>query len=617
MRTPAIVLAVLLAVVVVTAANVTLAPTSIYETNTVWETIDINNYQSNSLILEVEVNSPTLPVTDAKDYSGWTMSYDSDSALWEDGTIETNVQSALFEFEVSAPNVTADTNATITVSLDSSPTAYIITILNDATPPDITNITPIGYAMANNPTQLVSAAITDDETGVSDASYTFNDCSGADTSVGLTKVSNIYSGTANFSSYDEGEKACYTISATNNAGETGTVSGELLFDGTPPSVTIISPTTYATESTTFTFNATDNIATLLTCTIELDNNNIATIIATNNTLTTSTQDLTNATQGSTTWSVTCADGVGLTATHSTAIIVDTEAPLVVFDSSSAILRTQPTTIEFTVTDVVSVATVDATYNGIPVNLTKSGNQYSTIISSNTLGTDNFVITATDDAGHVTTYTEPITTVPNHQLTLDISPSSASPEATITATITLTTDGNVSSTTATLLVPGGNATLDLSSGADTATFTAPDSGAHTITVEYTEAGHTYTAQATLTITSSSSSESQSYSSGQGFDAWRYNGGIKPEDDTSGGSNAVVPDEPVQEETAPEELANYEPLPAEEPREAFTPKATGVFNLGGTIKWLSILLAIGLLAGIGIYSYNKRKPEDGVNWDGYFK
>jgi len=458
-KTSAVLLAVLLAVSLA-AASVSLTPTTIYETNTVWEVIDVNNYGESSVITSVEVSSPDIEVTDAKSYSGWSTSYDSDSAAWTDGSIATNVQSAWFEFEVTAPNISSDYTAIVTVITDSDAVQFNLSVLNDATPPDITNVTPSDYAAANNPSQAILVTITDDETGVTDATYTWNDCNGGnDTSVTLTKAGDTFSGTADFSGYDEGDKACYTIKAKNNAGEEATLTGEITFDGTPPGVTLLAPSTYATESTTFMFNATDNIAISLTCTVKVEGNELITVAAANNSITTTTQDLSNFTEGNTIWSVTCLDGVGLSATGEKAIILDTAAPIVDYNSINYLLRTQAAEFTVTVTDTVSVANVDVTFDGSTVNLTQNGDDYTGSIESDTLGDKDLVITATDDAGHVTTYSKTITTVPNHQLSLDLSPSSSDPGDSITASGTLTADGSATGTEVTLKTPGGDYTVD--------------------------------------------------------------------------------------------------------------------------------------------------------------
>jgi len=620
---PTYLLAILLLVSLAQAATVTLAPTSIYETTLNWETLDINNYQGNSVITNVKVNLPSITITDAKTYSGWTKTQDSSNAEWSGGSIETNVQSALFEFEVHAPNVTADTTATLTLSLDSTNTNMNITILNDATPPNITNIIPTGYARANNAAQGVSAIIIDAETGVASATYSWNDCSGSSTTKTLIPSNTTYSTITNFTAYDEGDTACYTVTANNNAGETATVTGQLVFDGTAPNVTISAPTTFATETTDFSFTAADNLATTLACTLQLDSNDLTTVNATNGTLTTVTYDLSNHTEGNRTWSVTCADGVGLTATHAQAIVLDTQAPAVTVDTS-AILRTQQTTVTATVTDTIGVSSVSATWDGSPISLTQSGNNYQASISSNVLGTKQLVILALDYAGHTTTYTQNITTVLNHQLTLSLSPSSTTPGQTVTASGTLTPDGNVTSNTITINTPSQNITVNLTSNSYSTTFSAPSSGTYTITAEYTEAGYTYIVQRTLSVSTPQQNSGGSSSSGYDSEWGGGSGYVKPsETENGGGSNAVVPDEPVQEETTPTqstpETGNYEPLPAEEPRQALTPQATGVFGLGDTVKWASILLSLALIGGLGAYAFynNKKKKEGGLNWDGYFK
>jgi len=142
LKLPIVLLFVILAVSA-SAATVSISPTSVYETTSIWEIIDVDNYGGNSVVEEIAVDSPDLTITDIKDYSGWTAGYDSDEAGWEDGSVETNVNSAWFEFEVTAPNITSDTTAEITVSLDGGAgTTFNISVLNDATPPNISFVYP-------------------------------------------------------------------------------------------------------------------------------------------------------------------------------------------------------------------------------------------------------------------------------------------------------------------------------------------------------------------------------------------------------------------------------------------------------------------------------------------
>ncbi len=622
MKSPAgLLFAALLAIAIVSAANVTISPTAIYETTTAWETVDISNYKGTSVINEVEVETTTLPITDSESYLGWTKVQDADSVLWKDGSIETNVKSSVFEFKVTAPNVSADTTEIVKVSLNSIAKTYNITILNDASPPDITNIKPENYARANNPAQSVSATIIDEETSVSTTSYKWSDCSGEDTTIILTKSNNTYAGTADFTGYDEGEKACYTFTATNAPGETATKTGELLFDGTPPNVTIISPTTFATESTTFSFTASDNIATVLTCVLKLDSTELGTYNANNGSTKTATIDLSNFSEGSYTWSVTCEDGVGLTATHAQAILLDTQPPAITLAYNPFLLRTRTNNFIATIIDAIGLASVNSTFEGNDVALSQSGNAYTGSISSNTLGTKTLEVKAVDGVGHSTTETKTITVVPNHQITLTLNPSTTTEGTAVIASGTLTTDGNVTEDDVAVKTPSGDFTVELDeNNAYSIPFSAPNPGTYTVTTEYTEDGYTYKAEATLLVQSPNAQRIEG-TSGIGAEAWRTSGYVKPDDPlpttSSDSNNAVIPDEPIEQPTAPPP-AEYEPLPPEAPRDALIPKTTGIFTLSKGIKWLALLLALALIAGLGVYAYKKRPKDDsGIDWNGYFK
>ncbi len=600
------------------AASVSVSPATVYETTTAWETLDVNNYKGTSIITKVTISSPSLLITDAEDYIGWTSTQDADSAEWKDGTIETNVKLAAFEFQVSAPNVSGNTTAPITVDYVSGSAILNITILNDASGPAITDAKPTGYARANNPAQPVSATIIDTETSVYSATYKWNDCTTSNsTTITLTKSADTYAGTADFSSYDEGGKACYTFTAKNTPGETSTLTGEVLFDGTVPNVSIISPTTFATEATDFVFTASDNIAATLSCELKIDSTTIETVNVSSGATATVTEDLTSFGEGSHTWTATCTDGVGLSATKAQAIILDKAAPAITLDYPTSIPRTQSKEFTATVTDTVGLASVTATFDGATVTLTKSGDKYTGTISSSTLGTKTLSVEAKDDAGHTTTKTVDVIAIPNHVITLTLSPASTTPGETVTASGTLTSDGNTSTSTVTVKTPSGDDVETLSGGDYSTTFTAPDPGTYTIITEYVEGGYTYTAQATLTIDSNSPAPAQLGNRG-GAGQWRTSGYVKPDDPAPEPTNV---EQQEQQESSQETIPApaYVPLPPQAPRDALTPKGTGVFDLGGAIKWLALLLVLALLIGLGVYAFGKRKKEEdgGIDWNGYFK
>ncbi len=602
------------------AANVTLTPATVYETTKAWQTLSVNNYKGSSIISKVTVTSPSLPITGAETYLGWTTVQDSDSAEWKDGAIATNVKDAAFEFEVSAGTVTDNVTANVTVALDSATSSFIITILNDVTPPSISSVIPSGYAKANNPAEAISVTVSDPETSVSSVSYSYNNClGGPDVNVSLTKSGDTYTGTADFTAYDEGMKACYKIIAKNTPGETASMTGELLFDGTPPTASIISPTSFATETTEFVFTASDNIASIISCDVILGTTTLTTINVTNGSTASTTQNLTGFDEGSQTWSLSCKDGVGLTATPAQAILLDKLPPSITLDAPSMAPRTVSKAFSATVTDTVGLASVNASFDGSPVTLTKTGDVYTGSFSSSTLGTKTLTVVALDDVGHTTTKTIDVTIVPNHILTLSLSPATANPDETITASGTLTADGTTTVDKVTVKTPTGDDIVDLASGDYSTTFTAPDAGTYIITTEFTENGYTYTATATLGVAAPGASYQPPvyYPNGIGAEAWRTSGYVKPDDppQPDGNSNQQTEDTPEP----PSAPGAYEPLPPEEPRAALTPKTTGVFDLGGAIKWLAVLLALALLIGLGVYGWSKRKNKEdgGIDWNGYFK
>lgn len=602
------------------AANATITPATVYETTKEWQTLSVNNYKGGSVISKVTVTSPSLLITGAENYFGWTTTQDASSAVWKDGSISNNIKEAAFEFEVSAPAVSGNTSAIVTVLLDSTENSLTIMILDDTTPPVVSNITPSDYARANNPAQAISINVTDPETSVANVTYTYNNCiGGPDTTVTLAKTGDLYTGTADLTTFDEGMKACYKITAMNVPGETAVVNGTLQFDGTPPVTEIISPTSFATETTTFVFNATDNIASVLSCELKLDTATLGTVNLTNGTTASVTKNLTSFAEGSQTWTVTCTDGVGLSSTKTQAIMLDTQPPIITFESLPMIPRTASSQFTATVEDTVGLSSVDATFDGSSVALSKSGDKYTGNIDSSTVDNKLLIIEATDNVGHTATKTINIAVVPNHILTIGLSSVNANPGDTITASGTLTPDGNTTVSELTVNAFGNTDSVSISGGTYSTTFTAPEAGSYVISTEFTEGGYTYKATATLSVTDPGQSQQQlDNGNGIGADAWRTSGYVKPEEQPQeNNDNSNQQTEQTENSPAPE--TEYVPLPPEPPRSAFSPKATGVFDLGKTAKWFSLLLAAGLLVGIGTYAWNKRKPkeDDGIDWGGYFK
>jgi hypothetical protein len=208
------------------------------------------------------------------------------------------------------------------------------------------------------------------------------------------------------------------------------------------------------------------------------------------------------------------------------------------------------------------------------------------------------------------------------LTLHLSPSSVTPGTTVTASGTVTADGNSSVSAVILQTPSGSHTVDLINNDFSTTFVAPDIGSYDIVVEFVESGHTYRAQATLSVQTDAQNQPQTYGS-HGWDSnWQGGSGYVQPDDAPvpSSDNANQQTEPEAQATVPEQAPAYEPLQQvpQPPREAFVPSTTGLFKLGQSIKWLALLAAFVVVVGLAAYAF-KRKPKDdsGIDWDGYFK
>lgn len=618
-RTP-VLLALLLAAVAVSAANVTLTPLQVYETTTVWESIDVDNYGGSSVVSSVSAFSPNLTIQNAKNYTGWSSNSNGNTASWTGGTIETNVRSALFEFQVTAPKISANYTVPVTVTLDGTPKVFNLEILNDNTPPNVTSIQPQNYARANNPAQQIILNINDPETGVDTVTYSWNNCgNGSSTSVVLTNSNSTWSGTADFSAFNEGQTACYRINATNKGGESVVIDGQLQFDGTPPTVTLVSPTTYATQSTEFIFNASDNIASQLSCVVKFETTNLTTVSAVSKAHTSTTQNLSGFSEGTRAWSVECQDGVGLLANAVQSVVLDLAPPQLTSNVSATMPRTVANQFTITVTDATPTV-LNATLDGNVVLLSQNGNVHTGFVTSSTVGTKVLRVVARDSVGNVVAKDHNITFVPNHQLSLTLNPSIADSGDSVTASGTLTEDGDANETIVTITTPGGDVSTALSGNSYSVQFTAGSEGTHTITAKFVENGHTYTAQATLQVNDpdGNSGNNHGFSDGIGAAAWRTSGyAVENEQPEEGNSEQI--EEQVEEKDPNDFGPRYNPIEPETPRRAATPQATGIFNLGKSLNWLLPLLAVIALLGLAAYAYSRRPKGDkkgGVDWDGYF-
>ncbi len=608
---------VLLAVVAMSAsaANLSLVPSAVYETNTYWQAVDVDNYDG-AMITSVFV-SPLFNVSNAKSYAGWTTNFNSTSIVWSNGTIEPNVRSAFFEYLTTAPVVLNDTVYSFNVFLDSNASTLEFTVLNDATPPVISSVLPTGYALANNPSQPVKVVAYDNETAVSSVAYTWNDCIGSDLAAILSGNGDNYTGFANFSLFSEGSRVCFNVKAVNVPGESSNLSGELLFDGTSPVVSLISPTNFATEVTNVTFAAIDNMAQVLDCRVNFDGVELERLNVTNSTITTVTENLAGFDEGNRVLSVSCSDLVGLSSAQNVSVVLDKYPPVISLDAPVLIPRNVARNISANVTDTISLAGVNATFDGALLALSNSGSEYKGVVVSSNLGPKVLEFNARDSVGHSLTSSTTVTIVPAHQLSLQLSPGTALPREIVSVSGSIIADGSLVQDTVVVQTPAGEYTLNLSANNSfELAFEAPEQeGQYNVVASYADLGYNYTALVQFSVAEQQQqAEIIRGSSGIGADAWRTNGYVKPDEEQSEESlDETVEAPPVESPDAPV----YTPLAPEEPREALSPKATGLFNLNTTIKWAAIALALGLLGSLGVYAYSKRKPDDGgIDWKGYF-
>ena len=104
--------------VAVGATTIDYTPLVIYETNTHSGRIEINNSGGPATITGVQVGTNNLEVTGASNYTEWTTTYDTDTVEWTGGTVETNVEQAIFRFTVKAGKITADEKGEVEIDLD-------------------------------------------------------------------------------------------------------------------------------------------------------------------------------------------------------------------------------------------------------------------------------------------------------------------------------------------------------------------------------------------------------------------------------------------------------------------------------------------------------------------
>jgi len=379
-------------------ADVDLEPASLYETNDVAFNMTVNNFLRNEVINELSILMPGFTITDVTDFLGWQHNETNNSVKWFGGDIETNVLLAIFQFMAKADKVDGNTTVSIPITTEGESgedtvDSIDITILNDNTAPVLSNNIPANgdYLLEGITNQLVSVEAVDAETGVRDVYFSYWNCSNSSNSanISLTGINDTYTNSVNLADYEEGELMCFMFEAYNNADERAELTGSVGFDGTAPAVNLTEPedSAYASDSTLFSFIASDNIASVLDCDFKIDGD-VKDSVSVNSGVETSTAyNLSGTSEGTHSWTVSCRDFVGLEATADARdVIIDLTAPTITLNSpANGSFISDGVIIDISVTDNFEVDNVN----------------YSISLNSSDLpeGPNTLVVTASDKAGN--------------------------------------------------------------------------------------------------------------------------------------------------------------------------------------------------------------------------
>lgn len=376
-------------------ATLTLTPETAFETVEQEFNITVNNFGSKDEIILVTLTGD-LSVTNVTWIPGWSHVITDTGVRWENGSVEGNVVNALFQFKAEMDAVNANETKTLTIitkdekKFEQTHNKNVI-VTNDDVPPSLSNADPAKDSFVQ-PSDLKNVSITaiDNETGINNVTFAYQDCADANLLVlqSLTTVtldqqgtSNSYAKNINFSSFSEGEALCFTYQASDLGGGSTTYTGNVTFDETSPTVTLVSPEENGllTASDSFSFNFSDNLAGNGTCTLQTNSTDITSIIAITGTNSVSAA---NATEGTHAWQVSCEDPAGNSAVSgSRTYKLDKSGPDISFvNLPSYFIRGSTLTVNTNITDLSTITSVTSTYTtpslgSFALNVTQNGDIY--------------------------------------------------------------------------------------------------------------------------------------------------------------------------------------------------------------------------------------------------
>ncbi len=386
------------------SAVVSFNPLFVYETASQEFNITINNLGSEDIVEEVNAEINGVEVTGVTDFNGWAENFTTSSVLWEDGTVETNVLQALFQFSANAGKVSADEIYTISVETtdDNGQTRlheFEFTIRNDPTGPEFSNMHPEDGDMVAEGTGNydVSVDAEDPETGVANVEFRYALCNETLSGNELDENDGTYTTTIDLSTYENEDVLCFEYHGTSNGDAESLYEGELTIDGLAPTVELIAPDDEGVINgeAELQFRADDNLAPVMTCELMADGDVALTINATDDEVT--SIPAADAPEGTIVWSIRCTDLAGLVGeSEERTYILDKTPPNATSNPEDESIIGQGDPIRFTITDDNGVSVVTVTVDNDTATV---GELFELDTSAWEEGENNVIVYAEDLVGN--------------------------------------------------------------------------------------------------------------------------------------------------------------------------------------------------------------------------
>ncbi|MBI5047164.1 LamG domain-containing protein, partial [Candidatus Micrarchaeota archaeon] len=343
--------------------------------------------------------------------------YKYDTTNWQFYTNESGLVDGTYSYYGCANDSVGNQNCTETRTLSVDTTPPVTTLDSPIAELNTTlNTLSVAFTSVDNLSAIMVCDLFVDDISVNSSDSVSNDTSTGLFALGVT----------------EGQHN-WTVGCTDQVGNTANSSETRNFtvDQTAPTVSLISPIndTNTTNTTVYlSFNTTDNLGSVMDCSLYINDafnqSNSSTLNATTTTFTVS-----NLSDAHYNWTVGCTDPSGTTANASDGLggpevrtfKVDTTSPVVSLVSPVNLTSTTNTSLNFTfnVTDDLSPTLNCSLYINDTLNQTNEtvANDTNTVfsVSGFAVGSYNWTVQCTDDVGHATnssTYLFTIASVPS-------------------------------------------------------------------------------------------------------------------------------------------------------------------------------------------------------------